>query len=119
MHRLDFCSSCLWLVITVTKLTTLGMFERTLKNTGWADFKVWSLAFNLHLTSPFSFLNMTEYLPFLPPCGQTTRPQRELKDDQQEKYDQVLAHFSDEKFEVASEKKGPLTEEEKFWLVSP
>jgi hypothetical protein len=61
---------------------------------------------------------MPEYLPFPPPNEQKLRPSRELKDEQQEKYSKVLAHFADEKYEVPGEKQGPLSEEERFWLVS-
>jgi hypothetical protein len=61
---------------------------------------------------------MPEYLPFSPPSEHKLRPTRDLKGDQQEKYTKVLTHFSDEKYEVPGEKKGLLTEDEKFWLVS-
>jgi hypothetical protein len=61
---------------------------------------------------------MPEYLPFPPPSEHKPRPVRELKDEWQEKYAKVLAHFSDEKYEVPAEKTGPLSEEERFWLVS-
>jgi len=61
---------------------------------------------------------MPEYLPFAPPNEQKQRPIRELKDGQQEKYDKVVEHFSDEKYEVPGEKKGPLTEDERFWITS-
>lgn len=61
---------------------------------------------------------MPEYLPFPPPSEHKTCPAKELKEDQQEKYAKVLTHFSDGKYEVPGEKKGPLTEEEQFWIVS-
>jgi len=57
-------------------------------------------------------------LPFPPPSVHKPRPARELSDDQQEKFAKVLAHFSDEKYEVPGEKKGTFSEEEKFWLTS-
>jgi hypothetical protein len=60
---------------------------------------------------------MPEYLPLPPPNEHDPRLPMELKDDQQLKYDKVLAHFSDEKYEVPGEKKGALTEDERFWIV--
>ena len=61
---------------------------------------------------------MPEYLPFPPTNESMSRPARDLNDEQQGKYTKVLTHFSDEKYEVPGEKKGPFSEEEKFWLVS-
>jgi hypothetical protein len=60
---------------------------------------------------------MPEYLPFPPPSEHKPRPARVLNDERQEKYTKALIHFSDEKYEVPGGKKGPLSEEERFWLV--
>ena len=62
---------------------------------------------------------MADYTPIEVPVIEGDSVQNvELTEDQEQKYNEVLDHFSKDDFKVPGEEKGDLMEEEKFWLVS-
>lgn len=58
--------------------------------------------------------------PIPPPGAKSGATPVALSAEEQQKYDAVLRHFSDPNFElqISPEKKAPLSEEERFWLVT-
>lgn len=63
---------------------------------------------------------MSDYTPIEPPSSTPTgtSPLQDLNEEQEEKRQKVLVHFSNDEYKIPGEEKGELTEEEKFWLVS-
>jgi len=59
------------------------------------------------------------YTPLPVPVNPTPKPPAVLLEEEQAKYDAVLAHFSDKEFKLvgADEGKESLMEQEKMWLV--